>query len=596
MGPRKAVDVVTENQIPDLQEQYEDLAAHHTEMIQMVITLKNSIDGVQLHQQSRESASTSNNRDQGAQMRQGILGPNPYCTNFNDRGHNLLFPLFNGKNLKTWLYRAEQYFTVDNTPNNLKVDLVAMNLDDVALVWHQSYLKCRDSVIPPNWEEYLAALVEIFSEEFAYPIQDISCFLGGLKEELVNPVKMHEPQTLSKTYRLARLAEETLAANFRAHKHYPSDGSPLPVRKPTYEPPAHKPSHLIPTSMPKLALPAPITTNIPRTRRTISPAEMQARRAKGFCYFCDEKCTPGNTPMISLCALNGLQDAQTNHVNGYSDRRPIKILLDGRITHNFINEESAKRLGCTVHPTNVGYVSMGNNTLEATSGVVWNFEWILQGTTFTSDLIVFPVGKYDLVLGALWMKTVGLVTMDYSELTMAFHYQGKFHLLKGVTDEYKVLNSKGIGKLEGDEVQLFILHMVTSQHTSTNNSQLNAVHLANEHNIPAPIEHLLRRYSQIFAKPTSLPPVRGQFDHQIPLQLGAKTVNIRPYRYSVMKKDIIAKIVQEMLPQGIIQYSNNTFSSHVVFVGKEYVVEAICKLQGVESVYYRRQISYINHR
>lgn len=122
-----------------------------------------------------------------------------------------------------------------------------MNLDDEALEWHQSYMKCRDSLDLPDWEEYLAALIETFSEEFLDPMlelkqlrqtgsvrefqfafarllaqcdlsvsQAISCFLGGLKEELVNPVKMHEPQTLSKAYRLAILAEATLAANARA--------------------------------------------------------------------------------------------------------------------------------------------------------------------------------------------------------------------------------------------------------------------------------------------------------------------------------------------------------------------------------------------
>lgn len=90
----------------------------HAKMIQMVSSLKNSIDSVHLQQQSQESASTFHNREPGTQLRQGILGPNPYCTNSNGRGHNLLFHRFNGENLKIWLYRAEQYFSVDNTPNN----------------------------------------------------------------------------------------------------------------------------------------------------------------------------------------------------------------------------------------------------------------------------------------------------------------------------------------------------------------------------------------------------------------------------------------------------------------------------------------------
>lgn len=106
--------------------------------------------------------------------------------------------------------------------------------------------------------------------------------------------------------------------------------------------------------------------------RTISPVEMQARRAKGLCYFGDEKYTIGykwnlpkqvfvmdlgflegegmeaaspksegnpsseewstgeeDTPMISICVLSGLQGAQTIHMTGYSEKKPIQILLDG---------------------------------------------------------------------------------------------------------------------------------------------------------------------------------------------------------------------------------------------------------------------------
>lgn len=42
-----------------------------------------------------------------------------------------------------------------------------MNLDNEALVWHQSYLKCRDSIVPPNWDEYIVAPAKTFSEEFS---------------------------------------------------------------------------------------------------------------------------------------------------------------------------------------------------------------------------------------------------------------------------------------------------------------------------------------------------------------------------------------------------------------------------------------------
>ncbi|XP_019248584.1 PREDICTED: uncharacterized protein LOC109227846 [Nicotiana attenuata] len=464
----------------------------------------------------------------------------------------------------SWLYRIDQYFAVDNTAANQKVHIVSMNLDDDALAWHRSYLKCRDSHILPPWDEYIEALTETFSEEYTDLMlelkqlkllaqcdltvsQAISCFLGGLKEELVNPIKMHEPQTLSKTYRLARLAEATLAANDRALRSSTTSVSSNHLKKPSYEPPIikHNPSSI--TSTPRLALPPSTTVSAPRNRRTISLAEMQARRAQGLCYFCDDKYTDGHkynlpkqlfvmdlevskgecgeavkqesdggpsteewstvegdTPMISLCALSGLQGAQTIHVTGYSEKRPIQILLDGGSTHNFIDEKAAKRLGCQICPT--------------------------RGTTFSSDLIVFPVGKYDLVLGALWMKTLGPITMDYSKLTMAFNYQGKSHLLRGVFEECKVSSPKSLNRLKGEDMQFFMLQVRDSIPSSHTVMHCQALHMTKSDS-------------------TSL------ID--------------QPYKYSSIKKDIIEKLVNEMLQQGVIQYSSSPFSSPVVLVRKK---------------------------
>lgn len=108
------------------------------------------------------------------------------------------------------------------------------------------------------------------------------------------------------------------------------------------------------------------------------------------------------------------------------------------------------------------------------------------------------------------------------------------------------------GKLKRDEVQFFMLHVIADQPTSASNNQLNAFHLDKEHNIPSHIEHLLRKHPHVIAEPASLPPISGPFDHKIPLQPGVKVVNIRPYRYSAMKKYIIEKLVKEMLQQRVI--------------------------------------------
>ncbi|KAL5723327.1 hypothetical protein ACHQM5_006738 [Ranunculus cassubicifolius] len=68
---------------------------------------------------------------------------------------------------------------------------------------------------------------------------------------------------------------------------------------------------------------------------------------------------------------------------------------------------------------------------------------------------------------------------------------------------------------------------------------------------PAPIQHVLSEYTEVFSDPDSLPPKRLH-DHEIVLKEGCSPVYIRPYRYPQVQKDEIEKQVKEMLLKGII--------------------------------------------
>nr|XP_009618325.1 uncharacterized protein LOC104110514 [Nicotiana tomentosiformis] len=351
---------------------------------------------------------------------------------------------------------------------------------------------------------------------------------------------MHEPQTLSKIYRLAQLAEATLAANARALMCSHASMSSTHLKKPSYEPHPTKATPITTTSNPRLVLPPSINAIAPRNRRTICPTEMQARRAQvsegegvdvarpeseGSPSREEWSTVEGDTSMISIYALSGLQGAQTIHVTGYSKTRSIQIFLDGGSTHNLINEKAAKRLGCQICPTR--------------------------------------------------MKILGPITMDYFELIMAFNYHGKYHLLRGVSEKCKVSSPKSLNKLKGEDVQFFMLQVMDNALTSASVMQCQALHMDKSDNAP-PIEELLQQYQLIFAEPTTLPPQMGALDHRIPLQPGSKPMNARPYKYSAIKKDIIEKLVNEMLQQGVIQYSNSLFSSPVVLVGKKDGLWRLC--------------------
>lgn len=79
---------------------------------------------------------------------------------------------------------------------------------------------------------------------------------------------------------------------------------------------------------------------------------------------------------------------------------------------------------------------------------------------------------------------------------------------------------------------------------------------------------VLEEFAAVFEQPKTLPPSRV-YDHRIPLEEEATTINIRPYRHSAIQKDVLEKMVQEMLDSGIMRHSVSPYSSPVVLVKKK---------------------------
>ncbi|PKI53800.1 hypothetical protein CRG98_025806 [Punica granatum] len=87
----------------------------------------------------------------------------------------LEFPRFSGEGVREWLYRCEQFFEVDMTPDDVKVKLVAIHLEGKALQWHQAYVRSLGvegkAVI---WSEYVTAVVSRFGDSgYEDPMADL---------------------------------------------------------------------------------------------------------------------------------------------------------------------------------------------------------------------------------------------------------------------------------------------------------------------------------------------------------------------------------------------------------------------------------------
>ena len=196
-------------------------------------------------------------------------------------------------------------------------------------------------------------------------------------------------------------------------------------------------------------------------------------------------------------------------------------------------------------------------------------KWMLRGTTFTTDVLLLPLGNCDMVLGIQWLETLGAIQWNFKTLTMDFKLNGRRYVLRGGQSNQSVaeVSEKEMDKLITNEegIQLFCIKVNTEGHSglltmvgSDDNSQA----------IPHFIKSFIDDHSEVFAEPTTLPPMRSH-NQQIILSNGASPVNCRPYRHNAMQKNIIEKQVADLLQQGFIQPSTIPFSSPVVLVKKK---------------------------
>ncbi|KAK8946779.1 hypothetical protein KSP39_PZI006804 [Platanthera zijinensis] len=90
-------------------------------------------------------------------------GPVSTSSHIATRFPRLDFPHFSGEYLMPWIYKCDQFFEIDGTPEDMKVRMASVHLEGKALYWHQSYMKARLTRQWPNWEEYSQSYMKAFS-------------------------------------------------------------------------------------------------------------------------------------------------------------------------------------------------------------------------------------------------------------------------------------------------------------------------------------------------------------------------------------------------------------------------------------------------
>ncbi|KAG8642458.1 hypothetical protein MANES_12G088990v8 [Manihot esculenta] len=383
----------------------------------------------------------------------------------------LEFPNYSGDDPTEWFARVDQFFDYQGTPDSEKVSLASYHLRGEANEWWQWLRRTHTAAgTIVTWEIFSEELWSRFGptdcEDFDESLSKIrqtgllrdyqreferlgnrvkgwtqkalmGTFMGGLKTEIAEGIRMFKPKTLKKAISLARMKDEQLLRQKKAIR------------------PSFQTSYSSPTKNKS-------STSVKR----LSWDEMQTRRAKGLCFNCDEKFVPGRRcAKPQLLILDGGFDIDED-----DDEGEPEISLHALTGWSSSVAESLKLLAEPTRPFNV---KVANGDPLQCSGKFRNTPALLQGIPFSITFYSLPLMGLDVVLGVQWLRQLGTVQCNWDILSLILQ---EFHDSpcgghSGVLRTYKRIASHFFWPSMRKQIQEYVaacsLHVSSSYHPET---------------------------------------------------------------------------------------------------------------------------------
>ncbi|OIS97937.1 hypothetical protein A4A49_01646 [Nicotiana attenuata] len=127
---------------------------------------------------------------------------------------------------------------------------------------------------------------------------------------------------------------------------------------------------------------------------------------------------------IRVHAMNGLRDIRTMRVTVSVKGKAVQVLIDTGSTHNFLDLNTAKKLGCVLTAIAPFDVSVADGKKVKSNYICKKLMWKMKGVSFDSDMLVLPIGGCSMVLGIQWLITLGDIMWNFKNLRMEFNIIG----------------------------------------------------------------------------------------------------------------------------------------------------------------------------
>eukprot|EP00253_Pinus_taeda_P024023 PITA_24023 len=364
---------------------------------------------------------------------------------------------FDGKDPATWILQMEQFFDL-NVQNTQKLCIATLYLEPNQFVWYQ-WIFSRKQII--TWEIFTQELTAHYEdtksntffsqlislkqkgsimehiEEFQnlnIRVKDIpeehriDVFIGSLKDNIQHDVRLWEPDSLEKAFRLTpQQLEEKRAKGlgYSCDSKY-TKGHKCVEKKLFY-----------------------IDCE--------EEEEKEKERSKEEDILQEQSLDKEEmNPTISCNALAGITTPQTIKIEGQIKKKKVIVLIDSGSTHNFIHCKVAKELNCFLYPAPECQVMVANGGTINCSGKCHNIKLSMGEYVLTSPMLSIPMGGADVVLGVQWLQSLGTIAFNFQELFMKFSTEEKEVALRGIAGKLgKIISSNDLQKVLDNHSKVF---------------------------------------------------------------------------------------------------------------------------------------------
>ncbi|GKF58084.1 hypothetical protein Tco_0171621, partial [Tanacetum coccineum] len=140
----------------------------------------------------------------------------------------------------------------------------------------------------------------------------VSMFMGGLKPKVGTPIRMFQGTTLSETYGLTRMPEAT---NAILKRRYNIPLLPTPKQSTTTYASKAVTTPVKSNSVGQISV--YVTRNWVHKPYRLTQKELEDKRAKGQCFYCDQKYEPGHKCSGQLHSIEVICKGDfDNHIDG----------------------------------------------------------------------------------------------------------------------------------------------------------------------------------------------------------------------------------------------------------------------------------------